>query len=152
MITFQRESFKDLEEEIIPLWEQHYDEIASNKDVIKLDPNLGGYRAFDECGGLIILTLRDNGKLVGYSFFVLQMSLHYQTVIMAANDLFYVLPEYRGKMLGSKLMREAEKILKDLGVHQILMRTKSYANFGVLLERNGYEETEVHYRKLINTP
>jgi hypothetical protein len=85
--------------------------------------------------------------LIGYSFFIAQYSLHYKHKILAVNDLFYVLPEHRCKFLGIKLIKESEKILQELGINQVHMRTKTYADFGSILKRAGYQAIEIAYRK-----
>lgn len=152
MITFQRETFSNVYQDIQPLWEQHYQEIALDKDTIELNPHVEGYKEIDDLGGLIIFTIRDDNRLIGYSFFILQYSFHYKQLICAVNDLFYLLPEYRGRWLGTKFLKESEALLKKMGVHQVQMRTKTYANFGKILERAGYKEIEIAYRKNINIP
>jgi len=152
VITFQKEDFNKVIDEVQPLWKKHYEEIALDKESIELNPHIQGYEELNKYGGLVIFTVREENKLIGYSFFVLQYSFHYKQLICAINDLFYILPEYRGKFLGSKLLKESEEILNKMGVHQVQMRTKVYANFGKILERAGYKDTEVVYRKNINTP
>jgi GNAT superfamily N-acetyltransferase len=152
MITFQRETFEQVLEDIQPLWKTHYDEIAMDKDVVKLNPFIEAYQQLDDAGGLAIITMRADSVLVGYSFFALQYSFHYRDLVMAVNDLFYIKPEFRGTMQGAILIKKSENILRDLGIQQIQMRTKTYANFGILLERCGYQEVEVAYRKNISVP
>lgn len=148
-MQIQLERFEDVLLDIPALWKKHYDEIADDKDKKPLSPDIGAYLRLEQGNRLAIITARDKGELVGYAFFVLSASLHYRTHLMAQNDLFFVLPSYRGRFVGGRLIDAAETLLKGAGVHEIQMRTKVKHNFGPLLERKGFNETEIVYRKYI---
>lgn len=152
MITFQQESFNTIRDECFELAKNHYEEIASDKDIVKLNPWYYGFEELEKAGAMKIITAKDNGKLIGYAFFLVQRSLHYYDFIVAVADLYYVDPKYRHNNVGTDLLNKSEEILKDLGVHQIYMRTKVYADFSPLLEKNGYNKIEVAYKKNINIP
>lgn len=149
MISYQIESFSSIRDEVFELSKDHYAEVDSERNTFKLDPNFEVYEELEKMGGLTILVVRDDNKIIGYAFFITNFSLHCKTVILAINDLFYVKPEYRGKEIGKILLEKSEEALKQRGVHQIIMMTKKYANFSPLLERNGYEEIEAVYKKNI---
>lgn len=148
-MQIQRELFEDILVELPELWRQHYEEIADDKDKKRLAPDVFRYINYERSGQLVVFTARDKGRLVGYAFFVLQMALHYKHHGMAANDLFFVLPEHRGKFTGSRLIDASEQELRRIGVQEIQMRTKTKHDFGRLLERKGFKETEIVYRKYV---
>jgi len=152
MITYQVDSFNSIKDECFELAKDHYEEIASDKEIVKLNPWYFGFEELERVGAMKIITAKDNSKLIGYAFFIVQRSLHYYDFIVAMADLYYVTPEYRKSGVGTELLNKSEEILKELGVHQIYMRTKVYANFGPLLEKIGYEEVEIAYKKNINIP
>jgi len=148
-MNIQRERFSDIFMELPELWRAHYEEIANDKDKVPLSPDIFSYLNYEQNNRLVIFTARDEGKLVGYAFFILQFSLHYKELSMAANDLFYVRPEYRGRFIGGQLIDAAEKEFRQMGIRLIQMRTKTKHNFGRIPERKGFKETEVVYRKYI---
>ena len=104
MIKFGVEKYHQVCEDIKELIKLHYEEIAVNKDVIPLDPDWDRYKYLDDNGLIMIITARDESKLVGYSIFFITSHLHYKSTVYANNDLLYLHPEYRKGSLGIKLI------------------------------------------------
>lgn len=148
-MDIQLEQFEDVLLDIPALWKAHYLEIADDKDKKTLSPDISNYLALEQSNRLAIFTARDKGELVGYAFFVVNASLHYKRHLVAQNDLFFVLPSYRGRFVGGQLIDAAETLLKNAGVNEIQMRAKVNHDFGPLLKRKGFKETEIVYRKHI---
>ena len=65
MITYQKERFIEIMKELPPLFVQHYDEIALDKEHMLLEPAWQAYVNLDMQGALIITTARNNGILIG---------------------------------------------------------------------------------------
>lgn len=150
MATYQVERFEDVIEEMIPLLELHWEEIAHHKDKIKLNPDYALYQAMQDAGILHMVTARDDKrKLIGYFVSIVSPNLHYMDHIFATNDILYIDKEYRGKMVGIKLFKFAEEELKKLGVDVIVLHSKVHADFKVLVERIGYTHVENQYSKYI---
>ncbi len=105
MITIQTEKLADLYPEILPLYERHYQEIAENKDSVPLDPDYERYLAMDKSGMLLVVTVRDDDKLVGYFKVIIVSLLHYRSTLSAETDIFFIDKEYRGDGTGTKLFR-----------------------------------------------
>ena len=92
MVTYASESFIAVQgelEQIIPL---HYDEIARDKDVIKLDPDWSSYHASERAGQLHMMVCRRNGLMIGYVIGFVRPHLHYRKSLTFICDIFYVLP------------------------------------------------------------
>lgn len=99
---------------------------------------------------------RRNGRLVGYSGFLVGPALFYAERT-ATNLVVFVGKQYRGR-LGVKLILEAEQHFRGLGIDQITYQSKvtpilsacgKAATVGRLLERLGYEPIEaVHAKRL----
>jgi len=99
-IVFGLEKFADIMDEIKPLFQLHYDEIAHYKD-IKLSPNYEAYTNGSESGGIKCFTARKNGQLVGYNFFFVYPNMHYSESLQAVQDIIFIHPSHRG--FGKKL-------------------------------------------------
>jgi len=148
-MDYQQELLHTCRDDAGELLEMHYHEIALNKDKIKLNPDWEAYEALEDSNQLRIFTVRDEEKLVGYFVLIVSKSLHYVDHLYAVNDIIYVHPEYRKGMLGAKLMKFAEKCLKEDGVSLIMVNTKLHKDFGKLLGRLGYNPIETVYSKYI---
>jgi len=147
-VKYAVENATDIIEEIKPLLQSHYEEIARNKDKIKLNPNYDIYRSMDTAGLLHVVTVRDNEVLAGYFICVIMPNLHYQDCIVATNDILFISKPYRKGSLAMKMLKYAEKTLKERGADRIVINMKLAHDFGVLLERLGYVEIERVYEKM----
>jgi GNAT superfamily N-acetyltransferase len=67
--------------------------------------------------------------------------------LFAVNDVIYLEPEYRKGMTGFRLIKAAEKWLKDDGVSVLSINTKVHKPFDLLLERLGFNLIERVYSK-----
>ena len=93
VITYQVETLAATRDEALPLLDRHYDEIAQFKGVQKLDPDWETYDALEKTGKLWVMTVRDRGIMVGYIVMVISRALHYRNLIMATEDIHFLLPE-----------------------------------------------------------
>jgi GNAT superfamily N-acetyltransferase len=149
MIAYKEESFDDVIGEIKPLLELHYEEIANNKEVIKLNPDYDMYKKLCDAGLMRIITARDDNKLIGYCICVIKYHLHYKDSLTALNDIFYISKDYRKGLIGVKLFIKTEEILKKYGVQRVIMNTKMHHDVGAIFDRLGYKETERVFTKII---
>jgi GNAT superfamily N-acetyltransferase len=149
MITYQEETFEQVIEEIKPLLEDHWEEIALHKDSIKLNPDYGLYEELFKTGKMRIVTARDDSKLVGYCIMLLYHHIHYKDQFMAMDDIFFIAKEYRKGLTGVKLFIKTEEIMKQYGVTKLSMNVKVHQDVGAIFERLGYKETERMFTKKI---
>ena len=149
MITFQTELFSDIIEEAKPLLFAHWEEIAYDKTLV-LNPNYAQYKVLQDAGCLHITTGRDDGVLIAYSCYLFAPNLHYMQAIFAETDIFYVVPEYRGRTVPVKLFKESERALTALGVHKVISKMKKVSDQGAIFERLDYEHFENIYGKTLN--
>lgn len=149
MLTYKIEKFNAFEDEVYPLWKDHWEEVATNKDKIPLDPDFNGYRYLQKAGSLLCVTCRDNGNLVGYSFMFVFPHIHYKSTLTAMNDILYLKPEYRKGFAGVRLIKLSEEACRSRGVKKIAWHIKTDHNFGKIMERLGYNLFEVNYGKYI---
>ena len=149
MIEFREEGYDDVINEILPLLEGHWQEIALNQDTIKLNPDYEQYKVLFKAGAMRMVTAREDGKLVGYCICLIRPHIHYKDSITATNDIFYIHPDYRKGMTGVKLFKAVEAIMKSHGVQRIMMMTKRHKDVGAIFERLGYTEAERVFTKVI---
>lgn len=152
MITYQEEKFDDVIEEMKPLLEDHYVEVAMYQDKIELNPNWGIYQAMNDVGNVHIFTARDDerdGKLIGYCVTFMQNNPHYMDHEYAVNDVIYVDPEYRHTEVAPMMLSELEKIMKSQGVSVMTFHMKTHLPFETLMQSLGYDDAEKLYTKYI---
>lgn len=143
-MTFTREKFADILEEMKPLNLAHWDEVAMYKEV-PLDPGYDAFLNLENSGHLQTFCARINGELVGYAVFVLNHHLHYRNTLMAVQDIVFIKKECRGE--GAKFINWCDGQLKENGVNVVTHHVKAKHNWGKMLERNGYELMDLIYSK-----
>jgi GNAT superfamily N-acetyltransferase len=151
METIAVEQYSDgLIEEIKPLIQLHYDEIALNKEFIPLDPDWDTYAAIAAQGRLLIVTARnEQHELIGYAVFFINQHVHYKSTRMASNDILYLLPEYRRGSTGIRLLKDSETACRARGVDKMLWHIKFAKDFRNILYRMGYVDEDAIVGKII---
>lgn len=144
MITWQIEPMSVFIDEAKQVFPSHWDELALNKDKVPLDPQYEVYEERERQGQLFLLVGRDGGKLAGYFVGFVAPGLHYKTCLTLTMDLFYVLPEYRGRE-GIRLFKAVEKEAKRRGVQRMFVGSKMHKDASWLFEKLGYEEVERYF-------
>lgn len=147
MLTAQVEAFRPFLQEVKPLLRGHWEELALNKDKVPLDPNYDQYLTYDDQGKMLVVTLRENGELVGYFIGIIGPGFHYKTCLTYTMDIFYVKPTSRGNGGGQIMVEFLEKELKRRGVQRTFMGTKCHKDAGWLFEKLNYQKVEIYYSK-----
>lgn len=150
-VTYQREPWSDaLRDEAMPLLLRHWEEIALDKEMVPLDPKWEMYSMMERSGMLTITTARLDGTLIGYVSHFVVPNLHYASLKIADNDLFWLAPEHRNSRIGITLLRESEKNAIAMGCNKITMKEKIDRPLGRLFEYLGYRTIErLHAKTLI---
>lgn len=156
-LVYQWEPFSGLAREIVPLFQQHWEEIALNQDVIKLDPDYQRYLTLEVAGVLHVLAVRDGrtGRLVGYVFCMLGPHLHYASSNWALVDMFWLHPDYRSGWSGVRMFKLLEARMREYGAAVIMVTEKQHFagthrhghNAGAIFEFLGYNPVETVYSK-----
>lgn len=151
-LTTHIESFCKAELELLPLFEQHYKEISVHRKYsIQLDPDWQQYQKKEQCGELLFIALRRNGKLVGYFSGFIGTAAHYKGMMQLGLDLLYVEPSSRGQIDG----QNGGVLLRDTAIAEARRRGVKLFTAGFkyfkgkhvkkLLEDGGFEPFEVYY-------
>lgn len=148
---FRWEHFHAIAHELPALFEKHHRELWLYQD-IPLVPDWDKYYALDVSGVLRILTVRDNGILVGYLFGLFSNHLHAARTLHAGVDMLWLDPVYRQGWTGFKLFKEYLRACKEWGV--VVANVSVRTNFadgrvGKLLVRLGFAPVEVNYSRKV---
>lgn len=144
-MIIQRECLASFKEDIKPLLEKHWEEVALHQGKIKLNPDWKEYARLDAEGSLIAFTARKDGALVGYCVLIKSRSIHYKDHIFACNDVVFVIPEYRNTSTGYKLIKAAQEYCIDAGVSLMTVNTKVHIPFDKLMLDMGFDLVERIY-------
>lgn len=148
-MNFFRES-ADLLDEAIGLFEAHNVEVGVLPDT-PLCFDMVSYRAAEAANRLRVYTARDDmQKLCGYAVYSVARHPHYG-VLMALQESLYIVPEHRGRYVGSMLLSWVNTSLSAEGVGHVFQSVPVINNFGPILERLGFQAHEIVYHKVLET-
>lgn len=149
-ITYATETVGQVRRDIEPLLELHYDEVAMHKDAISLAPDWARYQTLEDADRLMAFTARDDGKLIGYSVWFMDMHIHYAGALIGVNDVIFVHRDYRkGCSAGTDLILYSEKMLKQIGVNKAVWHIKFDHDWSAILRRRGYTAEDFTMGKIL---
>jgi hypothetical protein len=150
-ITYQQEDFRDIYDEAMPLFVEHWREISHYPD-IELAPDRAIYEKAAEMGMIKVFTAREGTDLVGYAFYFVRPNLHYRNSIQAQQDIIFVKMEKRRGSIGVRLISFADDRLREMGVQVVMQHVKvAHPALGNLLEKRlGYEHVEQIYTRRLD--
>jgi hypothetical protein len=148
--AFARESSDTVINEIAPLLEAHWAEIAHYPD-IPVNVNYDAYFKFESLNALRIYTVRVGLALVGYAIFQVRPNLHYQSSLQAQQDVLYLCPEHRNGRLGWRFIAWCDAQLQAEGVQVVYQHQKvAHPALGRILHRLGYEAVDTLWAKRLD--
>lgn len=150
-MVFQPEALEDCREDLLPLLEAHWREVAHFPD-IPLDVDWEAYARAERAGALRIYTLRDFGALRGYAVYFVNNSMHYRGSFQAVQDVIYLVPELRGQIIGARFLQWCDERLAAIGVQCVYHHVKLAHDFGGTLKRLGYEQIESVWARRLDRP
>ena len=133
----------------VPLFEEHYEEIARNKQIMKLKPNYQLYEALNSTGWLFVYVAMRDDVCIGYSMNIMMHHLHYADLRIAQNDVLFVKKEFRGGRLGLRLLKVTEDHARSEGCKLMLWHAKENTALAELLPKLKYGVQEIMYSKEI---
>jgi GNAT superfamily N-acetyltransferase len=157
-LTAQLETLASgLLEEVGPLLAEHHQRLGLFRERMPLDPNWTLYLAAEAMGELVIATLRDDGRLIGYyATFLRPGSLHYRRTPTAAQDVMWVGLEARRQGGGRMLLDLIEaEIARRCGPAGALMIANSkigspdHDGLDALFRGRDYAPSDLYYAKWI---
>lgn len=149
MIGIQKESFMATLDELKPIFEIHYKELALNKDKVPLSPQYEVYEQHEQNGELLFITAREDGELIGYFIGFIAPGLHYSTCLTCTMDIFYIHPSHRGNNFGKRLFDFIERELKCLKVDRWFVGSKNHRSIEAFFLELDFEPVETYFSKWI---
>jgi GNAT superfamily N-acetyltransferase len=147
-ITFARESYADLIDDIEPMLAEHHAELALYRDEIPLDPEFEAYHRADRLGLMRFYAARRVGVLIGYAIFSMLERHHHYAHRWAINDILWIDPEHRNLGVGNGLFDVFEADLRGGGPIVIHIETKEMAPaLAALCLARGYGPVGMSYSK-----
>jgi GNAT superfamily N-acetyltransferase len=148
-IIIREERVNEIWDDIQPLIRQHWEEIAHNKDKIPLDPDKNLYLGMEAQDCIIILSARQDTRLVGYCVTFLVKAAHYVSSRQAAVDVLYLVPEARTGGAGIKMLQETERLAQERGCTWMTVHFKPEYSLAPLLRRLCYNDYEITMAKVL---
>lgn len=126
----------------------HWLETKSHQYDQQYGPSFERYDSYAQAGWFRQFTVRDNGKLVGFSGVYITPSMHTQAML-AVEDTWYLLPEYRKGWNAIKFYRYIEEQCIGFGAEESTLTVPDSKERGIhiLLLRLGYKTTSMQYSK-----
>ncbi len=143
--AYQVEDYLSVLPEMREIYPEHWEEIALDRDVIKLEPDYKNYEKLAKAGLLHVVTMRVEGVLAGYHISIVAPHLHYASSMTAFTDIFFVRKVHRVGLRGYFLLKFMRDSLFARGVQRIYMATKLHLDLDPLIKRLGGRPVERLY-------
>jgi hypothetical protein len=122
---------------------EHWDEIAKNKHLMVLAPDVEKYRAIENLGKLFAVLAYDGDEMVGYSVNIIDNNLHYRDLIQAQNDVLFVKPTHRAGRLFMRMRDATLKMAAARGARLMLWHAKERTPLAYMLPRLGCKVQDI---------
>lgn len=133
-----------------PLFALHWEEMALDRDVIKMDMDHARYAKLDEMNMIHVTTVRDDAVLVGYVICFIIRHMHYANAgEMALADMYWIRPAYRRGLTGLRMFQAMEDSLRERGIVRAHMSCKVHQDHTKLFERLGWKLTDFTFGKVL---
>ena len=147
LISYQQEFLATVANDIIPLLKEDWEEIEHQKSRRPLKPDWEAYANLELAGVLKIFTARDGGQLVGYVSCFLLPDIHSCGILSANFEILFVTASHRNSSVGIKLMKFAEKCVRQDGAEFCFVTTTQQNSASKMMKRLGYKAIETKFEK-----
>lgn len=110
-----------------------------------IEPDTEQYQRLHDQQALLVLTLRDAGRLVGYGVGILYRALHHRNVTVGGGDTFYIEPGYRAYT--GPAVEHFERALREAGAAIIGWPTHIDGPLHAVLKARGYVGDDIVMEK-----
>ena len=129
------------------LFEEHYEEIARNKELMQLDVNWPLYEELNNKQALFVYLAMQDNVCIGYSLNLITYHLHYAELKYTQNDVLFIKKEFRGGRLGLQLIKVTENHARSIGCKMMLWHGKENTALSKLLPKLKYGVQEIMFSK-----
>jgi hypothetical protein len=154
VITAHIERLADTLEELKPLFVPHYEELALDQDKVRLDPQYEVYLEREARGEVLLVTLRDRGRIAGYFVGFIAPGLHYRQCLTLTEDIFWLDHQYRdadsldrleADMAASIMFEAVRSEARRRGVQRAFLGSKWHKSSAAVFEQMGLRKIEEYY-------
>lgn len=145
---FTRERIADIEEEIRPLHQAHWNDTEGHRHGLTFDPDYAAFIRYEQAGRYVLFTLRQENRLLGNCALYLDRSTHTQT-LTATEDTLFLLPEARAGATAKRFVAYIESALRLLGVREIAISVKAVNRAERFFRFLGYRRVETGLIKIL---
>jgi hypothetical protein len=158
MITAHVERLQDTLEELKPLFVPHFHELGLDQDKAPLDPQYGVYLEREAAGQVLLVVMREAGKVIAYFVGFVSPGLHYQQTLTLQMDIFWLHPDYRdgdsleqleSHMVALELFQTVRDEAKRRGVQRWFVGSKLHKDASRVFEELGMIEVERYFSSWI---
>lgn len=149
MIEIRESTVDEFAQYAATLFDEHWQEVALNKQVMVLKPDWQRYYAMEQQGALLALGAFDGDEMIGYSVSFVLRHLHYADLCICSNDILFVTEARRAGRLGLQLIRETEKAAKARGTRLMLWHAKQNTALATIMPKLGYGVQDIIFSKEI---
>lgn len=121
---------------------------------IPLDLAFGEMLRLNEFGFLKVITVRDDGRLIGYAIVLARPNMRSCKVLTGYLEAYYLEPAYRAGWTGYKLLKAAGLVLEKMAVRRIFVCAEEAYKDGrtaAIFKRLGYSHSATAYSKVIRS-
>ncbi len=147
--TIELATLSDWKDKASPLFQEHYEEIARNKELMQLDVNWPLYEELNNKQALFVYLAMQDNVCIGYSLNLITYHLHYAELKYTQNDVLFIKKEFRGGRLGLQLIKVTEDHARSEGCKMMLWHAKENTALSKLLPKLKYGVQEIMYSKEI---
>lgn len=143
MMVYAVERWAMAESEIAPFFKP----LAKESGIIadRENVSLEAYRGCSKVDGLLLVTARENGVLVGFIVSFIAAHPHWKDVRMAMTDMIYLEPSARKGRNFQRMLEFCKTQVKLRGASYFLASLPARRAHGKILERAGWKEWERIY-------
>ena len=134
----------------------NWSQVQEDPDWPALDIDWPKYLMFERMGIYKAVSARKGGRLIGYNGYYVQPIARHKSTVFAINDALYVDADHRKGLVGPRLLKRSEEMLKEIGAQFVLQEdmapynsteAKPRATFGNPLLRSGYKQIGAMFAK-----
>lgn len=136
-------------EQVGKLLMAHWDELATNHELMELKPAVEKYAAMEKAGVLFSLCAYEGSEIVGYSVNTFGPNLHYSNLIVSMNDVLFLSKPFRNAKFGGALMAATEQAAKARSAGMHIWHAKPNTALDSLLASSHYTVQDILYSKVL---
>lgn len=142
MIGIEKVSIQEVESNVFPIIQRHWNEVDQRNSIQTLSPRWGLYRDLEEAGYYFALVAKKEDQYISYVSNYIQPSMHVSDSVQLVSESLFVLPEYRDKGLGLSILQSAKKVGKAMGADYWVLNLKSFQPHDNLIKGLGLKHNE----------